>query len=114
MSKSGIWMHKGGAALVACNALLRHLLLVLFLSVAAISTIADPLSQVAISIDVEDVGERIASLGDVDGDDDAPPLALTRAVAQPSILRAQRLADVEDAPRLRDLDFRFSARGPPV
>jgi len=114
MSKSGIWMHKGGAALSACNVLLRHLLLVLFLSVTTISTIADPQSQDAISIDVEDVGQRNTSLGDADGFDDAQPLALTRTGAQPPILRAQRLADAVNAPRLRDHDFRFSARGPPA
>lgn len=114
MSKSGIWMHKGGAALSACNALLRHLFLVLFLAVTAVSTVADPLSQVAISVDAEDVGERFASLSDGDADDDAPALATLRGGVQPLSLRAARFADAVIYPDLRDLDFHFSARGPPV
>ena len=113
MSQSGIWMHKGGAALSACNALLRHLFLILFLSVIAISTVVDPLAQVAVTMDAEDIGERVAALGDGDGDD-APALLLTRSATKPLPLRAERIKDALTHRSLRDVDFQFSARGPPV
>ena len=97
----------------ACNALLRHLFLILFLSVTAVSTVVDPLAQVAVAIDVEEVGERIAGLSDGDGDD-APALLLIQPTTNPLAFRAQRLADALTHRPVRDVASQFSARGPPV
>jgi hypothetical protein len=107
-------MHKGGAALQACGALLRRFFLVIFLSVSVIGAMAEPFAEAVVTMDVEEIGERVAANGDGDGDGEIAAIILTDSASQPLNPYMMRLTHLVSDPYLRGLDFRFSARGPPV
>ena len=112
MSFTRTWMRRMSVVGQSCRDLIVRVAVVLVLSVSVISAIADPLAQIAVAADVDDVGKMaFAFTPDLDPDDATIPLVVGpipdfRFDDQ----RAERLASSHEW----RVSFAFEARGPPA
>ena len=112
MSFAGPWMRQVNVVGLSCRDLLMRICVVLVLSVSVIGAIADPLAQLAVAADVDDLGKMpIAFTPDLDPEEAMVPQMAERV---PDFrfddLRAERQASSHEW----RVACAFEARGPPV
>ena len=112
MSFTRTWMRRLSVAGLSCRDLVMRVAVVLVLSVSVASAIADPLAQVAVAADMDDLGKMAFTFTpDLDPEDAMIPRVVG---AVPDFRfddqRAERLASSHEW----RVSFAFEARGPPV